>query len=198
MNNIEINRPLLSIRDIVPEDAHHLNRYWANNTQEDLMRLGEIGRPDPQKNIEFIEQFCRTRTPPERSEEGILIWMMGEVPIGYSTLKEIRYGNDAQIHLHMWDRSQRGKGIGAVLHCLSALRFIKDFHLKSLYCQPKFDNPMPNGMLRKIGFPLLGQVDWKHPGNGSVVRQNKYLISLDIINKYLTKVKHHIPFQTPA
>jgi len=83
------------------------------------------------------------------------------------------------------DKKHRGKGVGGVLFCLSALRFGDDFKLKSLYCQPKFDNPMPNNMLRKIGFHLLGKVEWKHPTNGSLVRQNRYLVAIDLAKKYL-------------
>jgi len=178
----------------MPEDARYINQYWTDNTDEDLKRLGEVARPDPQGNIDFLKQFCQECLPPECADEGILIWMMDNSPIGYCSLREIHYGSDAQIHLHMWEKSQRRKGVGGVFFCLSAQKFIRDFQLKTLYCQPKFDNPMPNGMLKKIGFALLGQVDWKHPGNGSIVQQNRYLISEDTIQKYLDARKHDFSF----
>ena len=193
-----INLPKLRIREVIPADAHCMNQYWADNTEEDLRRLGEISRPDLTGNIEFIEQFCRDRLSPDRADEGILIWELNASQIGYCTLKEIHYGSEAQIHLHMWEKNQRGKGIGAVLFCLSALRFISEFKLKTLYCQPKFDNPMPNRMLKKIGFKLLGTVEWKHPINGTLVPQNKYLITEDVIRKFLNTQKGIFSFESEA
>jgi len=188
-------KPKLSIREIVAEDASFVNQYWADNTDDDLVRMGEAARPDAQGSIDFINQFCSERLPPDRAEEGLLIWELDGKPIGYCSLKEIRCGNDAQIHLHMWERNLRGKGVGAGLFCLSALKFIKEFKLRTLYCQPKHDNPMPNRMLKKIGCALLSKVDWKHPGNGSIVRQNQYLVSEGVIHKYLDSIRGLFAFQ---
>jgi hypothetical protein len=90
--------------------------------------------------------LCIERPAPAKAEERILIWC---------------FQSDAQIHLHMWERESRGKGLGAVLFCLSALEFIKRFELKTRYCQPKADNSMPNRMLRRIGFTELQQFDYR-------------------------------------
>jgi len=106
--------------------------------------------------------------------------------MGYSTLKAIRFGVEAQTHLHMWERELRGRGLGRVLFCLSALQFIERFELKSLYCQPKSDNPYPNGMLRKIGFPQVGVMDYQR-ADGSVIAQNRYLIDPKIAEEYLRR-----------
>ena len=176
----------LRIRELPPDDAQFINNYWAETTQEDLDRLGEVKRPDPKGNIEFINEYCAKRLPPTKSDEEIVIWMLEEKPIGYCTLKQIEYGNEAQTHIHLWERKLRGKGLGSVLFCLSARKYIADFQLKNLYCQPKHDNPMPNGMLRRVGFECLGTVDWTHPVNGSIVRQNRYRISLEVIEKFLS------------
>jgi hypothetical protein len=175
----------IGIREVKAEDARWINRYWAESTDADLKRLGETQRPDPQENIEFLEHFCSNRLSPREAQEAILVWTLDGTSIGYQSLKEIRFGKDAQTHLHLAVESLRGKGLGAPLFCLSALKFIKDFELKELYCQPKFDNPMPNGMLRRVGFPFLGTVDYTYADTGAVVKQNRYQIRKDIAEKFL-------------
>ena len=102
-------------------------------------------------------------------------------------MKDVRVGNDAQIHIHMWDKEQRGKGFGSFLFCLAAIEFKKRFDLKGLYCQPKGDNPMPNRMLSKIGFKIVGLVNYPR-SDGSFVKQNKYQISGDALDSYLANM----------
>src|SRR6266513_4995201 len=94
-----------------------------------------------------------------------------------------------------YTRSKRDWSSDVCSSDLSALKFIKEFKLGTLYCQPKHDNPMPNRMLRKIGCALLSKVDWKHPGNGSIVRQNQYLVSEGVIHKYLDSIRALFAFQ---
>jgi len=150
----------------------------------DLERLGELDRPEEKSNAEFLDWFCTTRPSIAEAGEDILVWEVDTKAIGYCTLKEVRPGMDAQIHLHIWDTAARGKGYGAILFCLSALEFRKRHALKALYCQPKADNPMPNGMLQRVGFKLLAVVDWKRK-DGSVIQQNKYLVDEETARAYL-------------
>lgn len=184
----------LAIRELQPNDAYLINKYWEETTDEDLARMGEVRRPDPKGTIEFINEYCAKRLPPSRSEEEIVIWMCENNPIGYCTLKQIKYGDEAQIHIHMWERTLRGKGLGSILFCLSAKKYIGDFQLKNLYCQPKHDNAMPNGMLKRVGFEFLGTVDWTHPRNGSVIRQNRYQISPTLIETFLNSMRESFDF----
>lgn len=178
-----MDRAALTVRELQSEDAVFMNRYWEEATDEDLARMGEPARPDAEENAAFIRQFCAERLPPAQAEEGILIWCCDGRPMGYSSVKEIQFQKEAQIHLHLWEKELRGRGFGAVLFCLSALRFIELFELKSLYCQPKADNPHPNAMLRKIGFPNLGSVTCQR--GDKLAEQNRYLIRRDIAEAYL-------------
>jgi hypothetical protein len=181
--------PIVSVRDIEISDSEFINKYWSDNTEEDLLRMGELGRPDQKGTADFIRALCIERPTPAKAEEGILIWCFDGRAIDYSTLKEIRFQSDAQIHLHMWERESRGKGVGAVLFCLSALEFIKRFELKKLYCQPKADNPMPNGMLRRIGFTELPQINYPRR-DGSVIKQSRYLIASEVAERYLASANN--------
>lgn len=178
---------MLSIRKIIPSDAHLINAYWAQNTDADLERMGELTRPDPAENIAFIEHFCTTPFDPRTAEEDLRIWCVGDKAIGYSTLKEIRFGCDARMHLHSWDLAERRKGYGAVLFCLSALAFYESFQLQAIYCEPKADNPMPNGLLRKVGMPCVGSSTYiRVDGSQSVA--SRYYIQHKIAQAYCTAI----------
>jgi RimJ/RimL family protein N-acetyltransferase len=167
--------PRLRVRDIAREDIAALLAYWREASEADLARLGELARPDEKRNAEFLEWFCAKRPSLEEAGEDILIWEKDALAIGYCTLKDAKAGETGQIHLHMWERESRGKGLGAILFCLSAVEFRKRHRLTSLFCQPKADNPMPNRMLRRVGFPELGEVTLTR-ADGSSFTQSRYEI----------------------
>jgi hypothetical protein len=56
----------------------------------------------------------------------------------------------------MWSAGFRGQGLGDPLFALSALDFYERFALRELVCEPSAGNAMPNRMLSKAGYPLLG------------------------------------------
>ena len=173
----------MSVRRVVPADAEFINAHWRDVTDEDLIRLGELGRPDPIANIEFINWFCNTPNAPILAAEDLRIWCADGVAIGYSTLKDFTEKGTVQIHLHL-TRPYWRMGFGSVLFCMSALEFIFAFKLERLYCQPKSDNAMPNGMLSKIGFKAVGAVECQR-SNGSSILQTRYLIDIETAKCFL-------------
>ena len=176
--------PSLSIRSVTVSDAELINQYWSACSEEDLERMGELGWPDPDENLAFLRNFCSGSPDPEEEGEDIRVWCVDDVPIGYSTLKEFKFGGEGQVHLHIWDRGCRGKGYGSVLFCLTALDFIKKFQLRSLFCQPKRDNAMPNGMLRKMGFLELEPVEYLRR-DGSSITQSRFHIEASKASEFL-------------
>lgn len=59
------------------------------------------------------------------------------------------------MHLHMWDRSNRKKGLGTELLRTSIPFFFENLKLKTLWCEPFAKNPAPNHTLLKIGFKFI-------------------------------------------
>lgn len=182
----------LRIRRTVPNDALFINAYWKDATADDLDRLGELGRPDPDENIKFINWFCSVSIDPKTADEDIRMWCMDGNAVGYSTLKAIRFGIDAQIHLHLARPFWR-KGIGSVLFSLSAEDFLKSYKLQNLYCQPRSEKPMPNGMLKKISFDLKETIDFRRP-NGSIIKQNRYRIDQVTLDRFLKSARGDVAF----
>jgi RimJ/RimL family protein N-acetyltransferase len=124
-------------------------------------------------------------TPLDRLRSFVLAWCVDGLTIGHSSLKDIVPGDVGSIHLHMWRADFRGKGYGPFLFCLSALDFYQRFNLKRIICEPKADNPMPNRMLKKIGFPLVLTHIARGSDLGVLCELNRYEILRDITEPYL-------------
>jgi RimJ/RimL family protein N-acetyltransferase len=65
------------------------------------------------------------------------------------------FGEQAYMHLHLWNSGFRQKGSGAILVQKSLPYFFENLKLKTLYCEPYTLNPAPNKTLEKIGFELV-------------------------------------------
>ena len=129
-------------------------RYWTDASAEDLARMG-VDR----SKVPTAEVYRRTYTdwlasPKDLTTSFPTAWLVDGKSVGFSTLKDIRPEQDGSLHLHVWAKEMRGKGYGAPLFCLTALSLYERFRLRIIRCEPKVDNPYPNGMLRKVGFPL--------------------------------------------
>jgi RimJ/RimL family protein N-acetyltransferase len=127
----------------------------------------------------------RALARPEAERKGFaLIWEIDGEPIGFSSLKNIERGKRGEMHLHMWKAAARGKGYGGKLFCLSALDFYERFALQEIVCEPKASNPMPNGMLRKVGFPLVKTYTGASSELSLVCELNSYLVTKEIAARY--------------
>jgi len=105
-------------------------------------------------------------------------WFNDGTPIGHCNVNQIRYGREAYLHLHMWDRTLRKSGLGTELVRRSANTFIRKFELQRLYCEPYADNPAPNRVLTKLGFRLVkryrttpGIINFEQDVNQYVIEQ---------------------------
>ena len=177
-------------------DIEDILTYWREASDEDLTRLGEPSRPDEEENRKFFKWFCETDHTLEEAGEDILIWEANGKSIAYCTLKQFKIPAYGQVHLHMWAKDLRGKGYGAVLFCLSVLHFRDKYQIRDLYCCPKTDNPMPNRMLTRIGFPTTESNDClvREYTDGRFVEHTKYHLSYDVIYKYLDQVAGKFEF----
>jgi len=178
-------KPRLTVRPIASDDFDGYIAYFTRASKADAERMGlAIDRvpPAPQLRSDLEAMIA---TPLDRLRSFVLAWCVGGLTIGHSSLKDIVPGDVGCIHLHMWRADFRGKGYGPFLFCLSALDFYQRFNLKRIICEPKANNPMPNRMLKKIGFPLV----LTHVARGSelafLCELNRYEILRDIAERYL-------------
>jgi RimJ/RimL family protein N-acetyltransferase len=141
----------LVVRDLEERDYAHVIDYWgqADPTFLDRMGVDPAKIPTPQARTARFRETART--PDAQKTVMDFVWEVNGEPIGYTTLKRLRYGDESDIHLHMWAPVARGKGYGRELFRASLLEAFRRFSLQKIICEPSAANPAPNGMLRALG-----------------------------------------------
>lgn len=91
-------------------------------------------------------------TPYENKMAYCTIWLLNGEPIGHCNVNKIVFGEEAYMHLHVWNAAVRQKGMGVKLLKQSLPFFFEKLQLKKLYCEPYALNPAPNKTLERAGF----------------------------------------------
>jgi len=90
--------------------------------------------------------------PNHQKERAYLAWVLGGLLMRQSKINKITVGEQAFIHLHLWAQAHRRAGLGTEFFRLSVDRFVNDFSLDRLYCEPSAENPGPNRVLLNSQF----------------------------------------------
>lgn len=175
----------LSVRALSVTDIPFIVNYWLQSSPENLIRMGVDNQKIP--TASQFEQGLRSLLEQDGHETktSYRIWLVDDLPIGFSSLKNIQFEESGEMHLHIWDASFIGKGYGGILFCLSAQSFYEAFKLKAIKCEPRASNPLPNKMLRKVGFPLVETRIAASSELSLVCELNQYNIRLDVASEYL-------------
>jgi RimJ/RimL family protein N-acetyltransferase len=175
----------LSVRPLAAEDFDGFINYWLGLSQAEIERLGIA--------IDRLPSAAQMRSDLEAmlaADAGVrslvLAWCINGEAIGHSSLKDIVPSESGSIHLHMWRADLRGKGHGRYLFCLAAVDFYERFKLKRIVCEPKADNPSPNRLLQRIGFPLISTRIGRSSELSAICKLNCYDIVRKIAEDYLS------------
>jgi len=84
-----------------------------------------------------------------------VIWFVDNRPVGHCNINMISYGEEAHMHLHLWEPLLRRSGYGARLVKLSLPFFFENFKLQKIICEPYALNDAPNKTLEKVGFTFV-------------------------------------------
>lgn len=175
----------LSVRPLATEDFDAFINYWLGLSQAEIERLGVA--------IDSLPSAARMRSdleamlapPNDGVRSFVLAWCINGEAIGHASLKDIVPGDFGSIHLHMWRPELRGKGHGPQLFCLAAVDFYERFKLRRIICEPKADNPAPNRLLQRIGFPLISTRIGRSSELSVICKLNRYEIMREIAENYL-------------
>ena len=85
----------------------------------------------------------------------VTLWLEDGQPAGFSTADKIRFGEQANMHLHVIAADGRGRGVGARCVPLSVDIYFEQLRLKRLFCEPNAFNVAPNRTLQRSGFKYL-------------------------------------------
>ena len=129
--------------------------YFHGASDEQLRKLGvERGLlPSHQAWRQWYEaDYAR---PIQQRENFSLLWLVDDQIVGFSSTDQIRFGEQAFMHLHIVEPARRRAGLGAQFVRLSAAAYFQALHLQRLYCQPNSFNTAPNRTLQSAGFHYL-------------------------------------------
>ena len=143
--------PAKRIRPLEHDEHRLVIEYFHNASDELLVTMGV----DKQKLLPkddwmalYEADFAR---PIQKRQFFYVGWELDGELIGHSSVNHIEFGRHANIHLHMWDRSNREQGMGLWFFKQSVNYFLKLFELGKLLCEPCADNPAPNRTLQRLG-----------------------------------------------
>jgi RimJ/RimL family protein N-acetyltransferase len=111
-------------------------------------------------------------SPIEEKKSYCIIWQADGKAIRHSNINKTIFGQEAYMHLHLWNTGLRKKGWATKLVELTLPWFFEKYKLKKLYCEPYALNPAPNKVLEKAGFEFLktftttpGWINFEQPVN---------------------------------
>lgn len=145
----------LTVREMTAAETDIVIEYFQTATPEYLETLGvDPSRLPP---VEAWRDRLRRECglPAAQRAMVLVIWLANDRPIGFSTADKIRYGEQANMHLHVIDPARRHQGVGVECVRHSVDIYFQQLKLKRLFCEPNAFNVAPNRTLQKAGFKYL-------------------------------------------
>jgi len=145
----------LSVREIQHSDIEPLSDYWFKSSPELLRDMGvDLSKmPAREEWKEMLnEQLDQSY---EEKKSYCIIWLVNDEPVGHSNVNRIIFGEEAYMHLHIWESGNRTKGLGLQFVKMTLPFFFQNMKLKKICCEPYALNPAPNKTMEKLGFEFI-------------------------------------------
>jgi RimJ/RimL family protein N-acetyltransferase len=138
-----------------PADYLGMVEYFLSAHEPFLRGMGVDPNKLPRREA-WLERLLPDLTRPDRQKQTFYLgWDCDGVRVGHCNVNQLLYGEEACVHLHLWDARARRAGLGTELFGRSMRVFFRRFELRRLYCEPYAENPAPNRVVTKAGFRLL-------------------------------------------
>ena len=149
----------ISVREMKENDIEQIVEYFADATPEYLIGMGADPNkiPSKEKWIGILQKEFKKDN--KEKEFYYIIWQIGEKSIGHSNINKIIFAKEAYMHLHIWGKENRHKGIGLQLIKETIPFYFRNFNLQELYCEPYSLNPAANNTLVKVGFEFIKEYE---------------------------------------
>ncbi|MFT4660114.1 MAG: ribosomal-protein-alanine N-acetyltransferase [Patiriisocius sp.] len=144
----------IKIREIQRGDIESIVNYWLHSDPEYLKDMGvDLDKLPKRKSLsEMLNE--QIDTPMAEKNSLALICEFEETTIGHCNIVEREKGEQAYMHLHIWKKEDRQKGIGSEMVARSCQYFFNVFDLKRIISEPYALNPAPHKVLLRVGFEL--------------------------------------------
>jgi RimJ/RimL family protein N-acetyltransferase len=136
-------------------DYERMVDYFLNADDTFLKGMGVDTSKLPQREAWIEAVLIDHERDDEEKDRFYLAWVYQGTPVGHSSINQIKVGEEAFIHLHLWVERLRKAGLGSQFFAASAAAFMSRFRLKRLYCEPYAENPAPNRVVLKSGFRFV-------------------------------------------
>jgi RimJ/RimL family protein N-acetyltransferase len=126
--------------------------YFHDASDSYLLKLGVDRALLPSKDAwraHYEEDFSR---PLAERETYNLAWELDGRVVGFSSVDHIEIGEQAFMHLHIFEEPRRRAGLGTEFVRLSVEEYFRTLELRRLFCQPNAYNVAPNRTLQRVGF----------------------------------------------
>ena len=131
--------------------------YFHSAPPELLLRMGVDPARLPART-EWFERAWRDHhladDDPQR-ERLHIGWLLDGELVGHSSVNQIRWGEDACAHLHLWHSAARGAGLGSEFFRRSITLYFERLQLARIIVEPNAANRPPNAVVEKLGFTLV-------------------------------------------
>lgn len=145
----------LMVRDLNQADLPLIVNYWLQSTPDYLESLGVDLKKLPSRSGLLSMLQKQLNSNDNEKDSLALIAVFEGVPIGHCNVNKIIFGEEAYLHLHLWNAQSRKQGLGTGMVLMSVPLFFSRLKLKTLWCEPYALNPAPNKTLEKIGFKWI-------------------------------------------
>lgn len=149
------NKHTITVREIAFSDIELIADYWLKSDPDFLISLGVDLKKLPTRKGLTEMLIKQINSPIQQKNSYALIWEGNHEPIGHSNVNQIEYGSVATMHLHLWQKENRMKGLGTELVKKSLPYYFEKLKIKKLICEPYAFNPAPNKTLEKVGFKFI-------------------------------------------
>ena len=149
----------LSVRRSEIKDFKKVIDYFLKSDKEFLTNMGVDISKLPSRTEWLHTLTADYSLVPESRQFFYVIWLLNNRAIGHSNINKIIFGEEAYMHLHLWEAHKRRKGIGFRLLKDTLPLYFNTYRLKNLYCEPSASNPAPNYTLKKLGFDFIKSYD---------------------------------------
>jgi RimJ/RimL family protein N-acetyltransferase len=149
----------LAVKEITDDNFISIVDYFLNADKDFLsgMAVDPLKLPKKEDWLKLLTEESQKAV--EHKNFYYVIWLLNDTPVGHSNINKIIFGEEAYMHLHMWNSDQRQKGLGFEFIKMSLPYYFEKFKLKQLFCEPYAYNPAPNMTLKKLGFEFIKKYD---------------------------------------
>jgi RimJ/RimL family protein N-acetyltransferase len=168
------------LTDFSEEDVDQLMKYWYDSPQTYIESLG-VDREKMSARSEFSERLkskIKQNLAERESRLHYLAIKLGHETIGAHSLSNLKFGESASFHAHIFEERFRGIGVGKTSYPKALKIFFQRFHLKSIEFMTPTKNRAPNKLKESLGIPLVGTVVLNNHPLQNGVEANQYVLSI--------------------